>query len=476
MSNINENTQAHHLGTQRSNGCQPLQSNCTTEPMPTNGNGPGTFYCEESLFDPVVSDRTHRAIICQREVAALQFYAHNIPAVACPDSEQAQGLHALMMRAGRAEVYIAGDDPEWIRGIKRNCFPIESPIRSYGCLVENMEYMTPEQIAKECLRQVQDKEKEENPSATFEDVDRLVGAVEWDWPGWLAPGYSHLLASESGVGKSLVALRIAGCYTAGLPWPDGQPFTGKTGYVLWCESEAAQQLNKERAKALGLPLDKFIIPNADAFHDIDLRNVNDREAIRKWAFDGRIRLAVIDSLSAADLTSEMENEKKLFIMKWLAELARDSGNPILTNHHLNKAKFEGEAVTLSRVRGGTGITQLTRVVWALDVPDPAHKEQKRLIVLKNNLAKFPEPIGVEIGDSIKFGPAPKAPQRFTELDRAVDFLLDLLSGQPVLAAEVEEAAKKADISPSTLKRAKSQLSIKSVKRGDVWYWTLPVYE
>ncbi|MCA9935613.1 MAG: AAA family ATPase [Ardenticatenaceae bacterium] len=309
--------------------------------------------------------------------------------------------------------------------------------------------------------------------STFADVDRLTGAIEWAWPGWLAQSYLHLLASESGVGKSFIAMRLAGCFLCGMPWPDGQVFTEQKGSVLWCEAEAAQQLNKERAKSLGLPLDKIIIPSLDPFRDIELRNIQDRDAIWSWANDDSIRFIVVDSLSGADPRDENSSDK-LSVLKWLAELARNTGKPILLTHHLNKPLFGNETVTLNRLRGSTAIPQMARVIWAMDTPDPNNKEQKRLSVLKSNLAKFPEPIGVQIGTEVKFGPAPSAPQKYSELDRAMDFLRELLERQPVTAKGGEEAAMKAGISQSTLKRAKKQLGITSAKKADGWYWSLPV--
>ena len=105
------------------------------------------------------------------------------------------------------------------------------------------------------FRDLVDFSDEEGQTApgNWSALDGTLKPIEWDWPLWLAKGVLTMLSAKSGIGKSLLVLRIAGCYLNGWPWPDGTPFTGERGSILWCEAEAAQALNLERAKAWGLP-------------------------------------------------------------------------------------------------------------------------------------------------------------------------------------------------------------------------------
>ena len=75
--------------------------------------------------------------------------------------------------------------------------------------------------------------------STFADLAAVLGPIEYDWKPWIPIGMLGLLVSISGEGKSCVLMRIAGCYILRLDWPDGMPFVGPTGSVLWCEAEAA---------------------------------------------------------------------------------------------------------------------------------------------------------------------------------------------------------------------------------------------
>jgi hypothetical protein len=118
------------------------------------------------------------------------------------------------------------------------------------------------------------------------------------------------------------------------------------------------------------------------------------------------------------------------------------------------------------------------VIWALDAPDQStqeSKQHKRLSVIKSNLDKIPEPVGVVIGsDGITFGEAPAAPRVETTLDRAKELILTLLSDEPVRATTIEEECKQAGISWRSAQNAKKNLKITSVKMDDGWYWSLPV--
>ena len=107
---------------------------------------------------------------------------------------------------------------------------------------------------------------------TWADMDKILKPITWAWDGWLANGFLTILASESGMGKSGLLLRICGSFLCGDDWPDGQQFEHEIGGVLWCEAEAAQALNLERAKAWGLPVNQIYCPLGDTLEDINLDN------------------------------------------------------------------------------------------------------------------------------------------------------------------------------------------------------------
>jgi KaiC/GvpD/RAD55 family RecA-like ATPase len=315
--------------------------------------------------------------------------------------------------------------------------------------------------------------------STWADLDEVIGPIEWAWQDWLPKGFLIEIVGEQETGKSILALRIAACYLRGEPWPDGSAFEGDVGKVLWVEAEASQAVNLERAKAWGLPLENIVHPLADPLEDVRLTNPRHRDAIEALARRPDIRLVLIDSLSGGHHADEQSASGMIPIMKWIAELARDTGKSEIVNHHLRKRGVvdSTDHVTLDRVRGSSGITQLARVVWAVDTPDLNNRDARRLSVIKSNLALKPKPLGFTVDDGrLVFCDAPEPPRHQSKLDEAIEFLRETLADGPVGSTQLTEQAEEAEISKATLKRAKTKLGVKSEKHDEGWAWVLPTDE
>lgn len=318
---------------------------------------------------------------------------------------------------------------------------------------------------------------EADSPATFADMARLIGPTQWEWPDWLPLGYLIELVADSGIGKSALAMRLCGCYLLGWAWPDGTPFTGATGKVLWVETEAGQKLNLDRVQAWGLPMDSILLPLVNPLDDVNLFDAEHLAAIHKVAARDDVRLIIVDSLSGGTGGRE-KGEDQMPVVKSLAELARNLGKPVILLHHLRKRGLSdtSDVVTLDRVRGSTVIVQPARVVWALDVPNPNMLDHKRLSVIKSNLGRFPKSIGVRIDDGgLAFGEAPQAPKTMTKIDQAKLLLLRLLAGGPRLQTDIEAEAVSEGISIDTLRDAKKKLGCTVSKDGHSgkWSWALP---
>lgn len=327
---------------------------------------------------------------------------------------------------------------------------------------------------------------DQTPPATSEEVPTtwaqmrdMLGKVEFDWEGWLAKGWLAVVAGDAGVGKSNLALRIAQTFLQGTKWPDGTPYTGDLGKVLWCETEGSQQLNAERAVNWALPMDGILTPLPDPTEDVRLDWPEHRAAIAREARRADVRLIVVDSLSSGH--RRKENDLHVTeVVKWLANLAKETRKPLLLIHHLRKrGRADGPSlVTLEDLRGHSSIGQVPRLVWALEVPDTRYPERKRLSVIKTNLGRMPKPLMVMIDDhGVHFrewvGEDSTGPVRSpSQLERAIELLNGLLAQEARSANEIREKAQQAGISWDTMERAKRQLGVISTKdgKGAQWYW------
>jgi len=257
-------------------------------------------------------------------------------------------------------------------------------------------------------------------------------------------------------------------------WPNREVFEGDPGAIVWCEAEAAQAINMERAVNWGLPLDMIYSPLSPT-DDFRLNSPLHREALLHKAALPEVKFIVVDSLRGS-MEGDENSSETIECVKWLAEVARDFNKVVVLLHHLRKRTMldDGNGVDMSRVRGSSAILQPARMVWALDQPDPFAKDWKRLSVIKSNLAAFPEPLGVSVTDKgVLFGLSPAAPKTETLLDRAVDLLKMFLEHEPKKYIEVQEQCDQAGISRSTMNRAKDKLGINPVKTSTGWMWSLP---
>ncbi|TDA65930.1 MAG: hypothetical protein D9V45_03025 [Chloroflexi bacterium] len=319
-------------------------------------------------------------------------------------------------------------------------------------------------------------EKPEPKLTTWADLEKQIGPISYAWDGWLPNGLLTILAGLSGEGKSTVALYVSGCVTDGYKWPDSAPSNYTGGTVLWCESESAQAINLQRARKWQLNVENFLTPFEDGLVDINFDKPLHKAAVIEKAYLPGVKLIVVDSLSGANNRRENETEVKQ-VTEFLAELARDTGKPILLTHHLRKkGMLDTDTITLDRLRGSSAIVQTARVVWALDKPDP-NSTRLRLSMIKNNLARFTDPIGLEIGeDGLTFGDAPHEPRVETQADKAADLIRSLLQREPVAAAKMEAELSQAGYSARTIRAAKAALKIVSIRKNEGWLWSLPTNE
>jgi len=304
--------------------------------------------------------------------------------------------------------------------------------------------------------------------------------IEWLWDRWLPRGFVTLLAAQSEIGKSCLALSVAGSFTDGRKLPDGKRPT-QLGKVVWVDTEASQVLNYSRARKWGIDMTKFVVPIVGSgTEDISLTTDHGWASFVEACAIGDVELVVVDSLGGA-VSKENDETMKDFVHK-LAGLARDLGKPILLIHHPRKlAQGEVDEMSLDRVRGNSGIVQFCRVIWTIEVPDP-YSDSKRLRVLKSNLAEKPQAIGFDITDGgVTFGFAPEKPEENSQVQKAMAIIRDVLRpGKPGQPASIfTERAKTEGVGQGSLKVAKRALCIRSEKspeKGGGWLWSLPEEE
>jgi AAA domain len=314
--------------------------------------------------------------------------------------------------------------------------------------------------------------------------------LAWLWPGHLPLGKLTIFDGDPGVGKSLVALDLCARLSRGQPFPDGSPSPGPCNSIVLGVEDKDDDTVNPRLQALGADLARvFVLDPVDRDGRLrcfpELLAVLDQALARTGA-----KLLVIDPIMAflgpgIQSNSEQSLRQVLFA---LMQLAAKYQCVILLIRHLNKREG-GRA--LYRGGGSIGFAGVCRSGWLI-AGDPEHPDHFVLAKQKSNLGP-PQPslafTVVALGDGLAIpnwlGPvrwtadqlvARKSPVPSSSFprDRAREFLQDALEDGPVTVRELWPLAEAQGFSERTLRRAKGQLDIRTVRvwidGGPVTYW------
>ena len=161
------------------------------------------------------------------------------------------------------------------------------------------------------------------------------------------------------------------------------------------------------------------------------------------------------------------------------QLAEEFDIAIIGVHHFNKGKRD---IAGDSISGSHAYRDAARAIWlfALDKKEPT----RRLMVCdKHNWAEH-RPLGlayrIEQGrivyeaDPLELSADDLMNQGAVQsLEIACSWLLAQLSSGPQPAIDMKAAAAVADISDTTLNRAKKQLGVVTRREKNRWTWTLP---
>lgn len=171
--------------------------------------------------------------------------------------------------------------------------------------------------------------------------------------GLIALGNFAILGGRAKSGKSWLALQLAHCVDAGLPFLGRE--TQRAGVLYYALEDGARRV-QSRIKAIGWR------PSASAFVHFSIANLDDGQGgpgpgiNELYHYSQYFQLIVIDTLTAAmsGRTDERDNSSMGAIVNGLARLAHDEDKAILLVHHTGKSAVNQDDVFTS-LRGASAI-------------------------------------------------------------------------------------------------------------------------
>ncbi len=329
-------------------------------------------------------------------------------------------------------------------------------------------------------------------SSQFRPLDQLTASlapVTWLWPGWLPRGMLSLLGAAPGAGKSLLALDLARRLIHGEPFPDGTLPLHAWGNVVYVDAEAVPQIQNQRAQAWGMDRSRlYLLLPLERYGLIDFYQEEDQDRLVQMAYELQPHLVVIDSLGAVTGRGENSVEDVRDILAFLSAVAREFDLALLLIHHLRKPakslahiRLRG-LVTADDFRGSSHIVAMARSVLALSIvqdgPQPDRNGPRRLEVVKTNLCRYPEALGVVFEEPPAPSPPPASPSDWdavpllrytaaprpyrepTKADACADWLLETLrqAGEALRPKEILALAREAGFTQGVVYRARHQLA------------------
>lgn len=313
---------------------------------------------------------------------------------------------------------------------------------------------------------------QQDTHAPFGTLAENLEPIQWLWQNWVPVGMLSLLGGAPGAGKSFIALDLARRVIHGETFPDGaaNPAVGRN--IIYVDAENVPQILKERAGHWRMDTMKLYTLMPGPRDILDLSNTAWQDQLVELCYYRQPGLVIVDSLGAANARGEDRVEDVREVLGFLNALAQSYKVACVMIHHLRKKSMMQLStlggVTIDDFRGSGHIIAMARSVLGLSLvqtgPDIDPNGPRRLEMVKTNLARHPQPIGIDFlpgvwgGVSLQYGDEPARYREPTELERATDWLLETLEDGAMGPSELLKLAKEQiGISNATLFRARDVL-------------------
>lgn len=305
-----------------------------------------------------------------------------------------------------------------------------------------------------------------------EAIDQLPDLV-WLWHGWIPKGQITILMGDPSAGKSYLALDLAKRLAAGSQWPDGQDIEDR-GNILYVDAENRPSVFKIRiASWADQESDRlfYMLPAANRMM-IDFDTTFDLERFLDRVYRIRPSLIIIDSYSSISLQGENNKEDVQRILSFLTRVARDYDCAVVIIHHQRKRSSNQMTLPLpelsmANLRGSGHIAAMATSILGMQLVGSNKNGARSFQVVKNNLGRYPEPIGVSFTPwdenpevaILSYGDVPAEDQDLNKIDQCVVWLSDLLEEMgPLPTDEIMEIADQDGYNKRMVYRARQRLA------------------
>lgn len=300
--------------------------------------------------------------------------------------------------------------------------------------------------------------------------------VKWLWYPYIPQGKVTIIQGDPGEGKTTLALALAAQLTKGEPLPGGELCCEPINVIYQTAEDGLGDTIRPRLEDLGADCSRVLVID-ESEQELTLSDERLEQAIRKTGAG----LAVLDPIQAylGGIDMHRANEVRP-IFKRLCLTAERTGCAVVLIGHMNK--MQG-AKSSYRGLGSIDFQAAARSVLVVG----RMKDEPSIRIMaqcKSSLAPEGKSIAFELNPETGFQWKGYCETTVEELlsgrgslvsktTQAENLLKELLSDGDVASEEITEQAKELEISNRTVKIAKQNLGVKSFRKGDKWYSSLP---
>jgi len=304
-----------------------------------------------------------------------------------------------------------------------------------------------------------------------------VEEVQWIWYPYIPYGKVTIIQGDPGEGKTTFILALIALLTKGEPLPEKETSTEPINVIYQTAEDGLGDTIKPRLLSAGADCDRVLVIDENEV-ELTLSDERLEQAINQTG----AKLIVLDPMQAyLGETVDMHRANEIRpIMKRLAFLAERTGCAVILVGHMNKMQGGKSSYR------GLGSIDFRAAARSVLVVGRAKDEPTLRIVAhdKSSLAPEGKSIAFELNPETGFQWKGYCETTVEELlcgrgslvsktTQAENLLKELLSDGDVASEEITEQAKELEISNRTVKIAKQNLGVKSFRKGDKWYSSLP---
>ena len=301
--------------------------------------------------------------------------------------------------------------------------------------------------------------------------------VRWLWYPYLPKGKITIVQGDPGEGKTTFVLALAALLTRGLQMPGGADSQPPMSVIYQTAEDGLADTVKPRLTALGADCSRVLVID-ESERELTLSDQRLTQAIRETGA-GLLVLDPIQAYLGDGVDMHRANEVRP-IFKRLGQLAEQTGCAIVLVGHMNKMQGAKSAYR------GLGSIDFRAAARSVLLVGRSKDDSDVRVVVHDKSSLAPEGASILFSlhsdtgfswngfcDTTASELLSYSGPSTTKTEQAECLLLELLKNGEVASEELLRRTSALGISERTLKIAKQNRGVISVRRGDRWFAKLP---